>query len=313
MLVLPLYGSIWFLHQKANNNKIYCSKTSQDYEEKSIKFQWYVLAKRKEHDFDLKYIGNADQIPLTFDIVTNITASEKGVKSVPILSTGHDKDRFTLMLTCLGGGTKLPPYVVFKRKTLPKNFPKEVVVRCQAKGWMDERLVQDWLRTVWSKVGCLSRQKAMLAWDSFRANLSKPVCSTLRSINIECVLIPGGMTSMLQHLVVSINKPFKDRMRAKWQNWMLAGQHSFTSGRHIRKVRLDKIYRWNSDAWDDIPTEMIAKSFCKCCITNTLDGTEGEEIWEVRSLTRIHSKIWMKWTAVTSCTMQILRTTTSRN
>ena len=117
------------------------------------------MAKRKEHEFDLKYIGNADQMPLTFDIVTNRTVSEKGVKSVPILSTGHDKDQCTVMLACLGDGTKLPPYVVFKRKTLPKNlnFPKEVVVRCQAKGWMDESLVQDWLRTVWSKVGGISR------------------------------------------------------------------------------------------------------------------------------------------------------------
>lgn len=63
------------------------------------------------------------------------------------------------MLACLGDGTKLPPYVVFKRKTLQKNlnFLKEVVVRCQAKGWMDEPLVQNWLRTIWSKVGGLIR------------------------------------------------------------------------------------------------------------------------------------------------------------
>ena len=36
-------------------------------------------------DFELKYIGNANQTPLTFDIVTNSTVSEKGVKSVSIL------------------------------------------------------------------------------------------------------------------------------------------------------------------------------------------------------------------------------------
>ena len=55
-------------------------------------------------------------------------------------------DRFTVMLACPADGTKLPPYVVFTRKTLPKNlnFPKEVVVRCQAEGWMDKTLVQDW-------------------------------------------------------------------------------------------------------------------------------------------------------------------------
>ena len=110
-----------------------------------------------------------DQTPLTFDIVTNSTVSERGVKSVLILNTGHDKDRFTVMLACLGDGTKLPPYVVFKRKTLAKNlkFPKEVVVRCQANGWMDEMLVQDWLQTVLSKVGGLSSRKLMLVWESF--------------------------------------------------------------------------------------------------------------------------------------------------
>lgn len=115
MLVLPLHGWIWLLHHKANDN---CSKLPQDYEEKLIKFQRYVLAKRKEHDFDLKYIGNADQTLLTFDIVTNSTVSDRGAKSVPIVSSGHDKERFTVMLACLGDGTKLPLYVVFKRKTL---------------------------------------------------------------------------------------------------------------------------------------------------------------------------------------------------
>ena len=82
---------------------------------------------------------------------------------------------------------------------------------------------------------------------------------------------------------VSINKPFKDRMRAKWQDWMLAGQHSFTARGCILKVGLDEICRWISDAWDDIPPEMIAKLSRKCCITNALDGTEDEEIWEEES------------------------------
>lgn len=28
---------------------------------------------------------------------------------------------------------------------------------------------------------------------------------------------------------------------------------------------------------------MVAKSFRKCCITNALDGTEDDEIWEEES------------------------------
>ena len=61
---------------------------------------------------------------------------------------------------------------------------------------------------------------------------------------------------------------------------MLAGQHSFTVGGRIHKVKIDKMSWGISDAWDDFPPEMITKSFRKCCITNALNGTEDEEIWE---------------------------------
>ena len=63
------------------------------------------------------------------------------------------------------------------------------------------------------------------------------------------------------------------RMDAGWR------AHLHCRGR-IRKVGLDEICRWISDAWEDIPPEMIQKSFRKCCITNALDGTEDDEIWE---------------------------------
>ena len=81
-------------------------------------------------------MGNADQTPLTFDMPVNSTVDAKGTKSVSIMTTGHEKDRFTVMLACLGDGTKLPPYVVFKHKTLPKDLvlPRGIHVRAQAKG-----------------------------------------------------------------------------------------------------------------------------------------------------------------------------------
>ena len=49
------------------------------------------------------------------------------------------------MLVCTDDGGKLPPYVVFKPKTLPEKvkWPKGITVRCQAKGWMDNQLVWD--------------------------------------------------------------------------------------------------------------------------------------------------------------------------
>ena len=57
---------------------------------------------------------------------------------------------------------------------------------------------------------------SLLVWDSFHAHLSRPIHGTLKSLNTEPAVFPGGMTSILQPLDVSINEPFKDRMRRKW-------------------------------------------------------------------------------------------------
>jgi hypothetical protein len=38
-------------------------------------------------------------------------------------------------------------------------------------------------------------------------------------------VIPGGLTKKLQPLEITGNKPFKDQLRAKWENWMIGGSH----------------------------------------------------------------------------------------
>ena len=115
------------------------TKLPENFEDKLEKFQAFIIAERKKPKYELSLIGNADQTPLTFDMPSNSMVDSKGTKSVSIMTTGHEKDRFTVMLACLGDGTKLPPYVVFKRKTLPKDLvlPRGIHVRAQAKGWMN--------------------------------------------------------------------------------------------------------------------------------------------------------------------------------
>jgi len=64
-------------------------------------------------------------------------------------TTGNEKSRFTVMLACTANGGKLPPYIVFKRKTMPKlPFPKCVIVQVEEKGWFDDKITRDWLQIV---------------------------------------------------------------------------------------------------------------------------------------------------------------------
>lgn len=135
-------------------------------------------------------------------------------------TTCYKKSRFTVALACLADGTKLKPMVIFKRKTLPKeNFPPGVLVHCYPKGWMDEAGMKLWVEKVWrSQPGGLLRKKSLLVWDSFQAHLVDSVKQAVCQTNTDIAVIAGGLTSILQPLDVSLNKPFKDRLCERWNN-----------------------------------------------------------------------------------------------
>ena len=52
-------------------------------------------------------MAHVDQTSLTFDL--------------PYNSTGNEKNQFTVTLVAYAGVSKMPSYVIFKRKMLPKN------------------------------------------------------------------------------------------------------------------------------------------------------------------------------------------------
>lgn len=258
-------------------------KMPADYEEKLLAYQKYVISLRKRHEYLDAQIGNADQTPVYFDMPSNVTVNCKGEKSVHIKTTGNEKQRCTVMLAVLADGRKLPPYVVFKRKTFPKNvkFPRGIFVRVQEKGWMPESLVLDWLKNVWAnRPGALLNLRALLSLDAYRGHLTDPVKLAIKNTNSDLVTIPGGMTSQLQVLDVSINKPFKDHLRKEYNDWMLEGDHELTPSGNIKKPSLPLICNWILAAWDKIKPETIRHGFKKCCLSNAMDGSEDDVLWE---------------------------------
>ena len=74
-------------------------------------------------------MGNADEIPVYFDMTRQTTIDVKGAKEVKISSTGYKKLHITVMLSITADGHKLPPFLILKRKTIPKEkFPTDVIV-----------------------------------------------------------------------------------------------------------------------------------------------------------------------------------------
>lgn len=256
-------------------------KLPSDYEAKLLEFQRYVIDLRRSSQMPLGHIGNADQTPVFLDMPMSRTVNETGAPQVRIRTTGNEKTRLTVMLACLADGHKLPPYIIFRRKTIPKEpFPSNVIVRCQEKGWMDTALMLDWVKTVWCRrPGALLHPASILVLDSFRGHLTPEVKKKMEESRTQLAVIPGGMTSVLQPLDVCLNKPFKDGMRKLYGDWMREDRALTPSGR-IKRPSAAKIAEWVSAAWYSLPHDMVVRAFKKCSISNELDGTEDDCIWE---------------------------------
>ncbi|CAI7867776.1 unnamed protein product [Closterium sp. NIES-53] len=243
-------------------------------------FWQFVRDARNEYAIDNRYIINADQTPLWLEMPATTTVEQTGVKSVPIRSAGYQKERVTVMLACTATDEKLKPWVFFKRKTLPKgDFPNDVVVGCQANGWMEATGVIQWLDEgvvpfLKPKFGVQSRS-AMLVLDSYRGHLTKEVKARFAALNIVPAVIPAGCTADVQPLDVSMNKSFKASVLQQYQSWFEAdGMNTLTPAGNIKKPPPEVVLKWISRAWKVVPADLIKKSFLTCGISNALDGSE---------------------------------------
>ena len=112
--------------------------------------------------------------------------------------------------------------------------------------WANEGTTIEWLKPIW---GRYVTSRRLLVWDTFRGHMTPAVKDKLRTThNTDIAYIPGGCTSVLQPADVSWNKPFKN--------------HFSTTN------------AWIKQAWGHVTPEIVRKSFKKCGISCSLDGSE---------------------------------------
>ena len=253
-------------------------KLPADLEAKLEKFLKQVRGQRKAYEYPAEMILNMDETPLYFDIIPGRTLSSKGKRQIIVRGTTATKRHLTVVLTCTASGHMLPPMIIFKgKRELKFTRPPSYVVTVQKKGWMDGELMSTWLKKI--VLPYTKKAKTLLIIDSFSAHTDAAFALLASKNNIDLAIIPGGCTSKVQPLDVSLNKPFKDVARHQWIEFITSCTEATKSG-NLKPASKEKIVAWVKKGMEYLKEhpDMIKKAFLVCGLSNKVDGSENHFI-----------------------------------
>ena len=110
-------------------------------------FLRYVIRIRQRRNYPLSMIGNMDRDTGVqrhrYTVPGNYTLERKGIKSITMASTGHEKEKLTDMLAAMADGTKFLPMVILKGVRRPHDIyiPAGIVVVMAPKSWANEEIM----------------------------------------------------------------------------------------------------------------------------------------------------------------------------
>ena len=204
-----------------------------------------------------------------------------------VRTSGQEKTHFTVVLAGCADGTKLPPVIIFKRKTFSKEkIPTGVIVHMHEEGWMNEGGMKICLNRVWSRrPGGLLKKPALLIFDHFKAHVTQSAKATAADLKTQPAVIPGGLTSQLPPLDISVNKPLKALMRKEWRSWMLSAGDDLTPAGRVREASIAQVCDWTQRLWKGVEKEVVVKSFKKCSISSAVDVLRPMKFTGMRKVT----------------------------
>ena len=136
------------------------------------------------------------------------------------------------------------------------------VLTAQPNAWQDEVNLNDWIdgSLVLHLQEHAGGSPVYLFLDSFRAHYTSSFRARMKELGIQQKLIPGGCTWLVQPLDVGVAKPFKDRTRDLWWNWMI---EMAENDEKMNEPSRELIQDWVSSSWDDMPKELITNALTK--------------------------------------------------
>ena len=173
---------------------------------------------------------NFDQTGINYVPTSSWSMEREGAKRVEIIGK-EDKRQITAVFAGTYTGDFLPIQLVYQGKTprcLPSfQFPSDWHATYSANHWSNEETMTDYFNKIIlpyitdkrNQLNLSSNHPALLIFDNFKGQCTQDILKLLDTNNIDVVIIPPNCTDRLQPLDLSVNKPAKEYLRDKFQNW----------------------------------------------------------------------------------------------
>ncbi|CAN0437947.1 unnamed protein product, partial [Pylaiella littoralis] len=224
-------------------------------------------------------LGNMDQTPVQHEMPVETTLEKRGAKDARISTGGKEKKRFTLCLAVMADGGKVPLRIIFKGTPfIPPTKSGKGKSTQPRKGWCDARECTLWLTESWKlrpNNGSIIKQRpSILVLDDFKCHKDEGfIADLLKRANTIVILIPGGLTPLLQPLDRMLNKQMKRLLRGMYTAHTATAVPDTRTGK-LKPPGRGQVSTWCKQAWAQITPELVKTCFKICGLTLALDGSE---------------------------------------
>ncbi|CAM9817043.1 unnamed protein product, partial [Scytosiphon promiscuus] len=219
-------------------------------------------------------LGNMDQTPVQHEMPLETTLEKRGAKDARIRK---HMERFTLCLAVMATGDKVPLRMILKG-TPSGTLQEACLSACRRKSWCDQRECSLWISESWKlrhNNGSIVKQRpSILVLDDFKCHRGAAFIADLkRKANTTVLLIPGGLTPLLQPLDRMLNKQMKRLMRGKYTAYTASATADPKTGK-LKPPGRGVVSTWCKQAWASITPETVKTCFKICGLILALDGSE---------------------------------------
>ena len=175
-------------------------------------------------------VVNWDQTGLHLVLTGQWTMHRQGERVVSI-SNSDDKRQITAVVAASMTGEYLPPQLIYTGKTEKchpvVSIPSGWDIWHSHNHWSNEVTMKRYIEMIIIPFFAKKRQAmnldeshpALVLYDCFRGQTTAGIASLLEKHNINSVQIPANCTDKLQPMDISVNKPLKDELEARFQSW----------------------------------------------------------------------------------------------